>query len=152
MGKQNERHRHSNGRPHADAVVTMVGHPEDALQAAVVTTLRLSPDIKVFAVPNGGRRNAREAARMKGQGVTAGVLDLVVLWPSGGFAMIELKAPGRVTGKKRPLAALSPEQLGFYGWLQINGHHATICDSVAGVEAFLRSVGAPVTTRTQGVS
>lgn len=35
-----------------------------------------------FAIPNGGRRNAREAARMKAEGVTAGVADAILLAPS----------------------------------------------------------------------
>lgn len=38
-----------------------------------------------FAVPNGGKRNAREAARMKVEGVTAGVADSILLIPSKGF-------------------------------------------------------------------
>ena len=38
-----------------------------------------------FAVPNGGYRNAREAAIMKAEGVTAGVADALLLVPRGNF-------------------------------------------------------------------
>ena len=39
----------------------------------------------IFAVPNGGRRNAREAAMMKSEGVTAGVSDVILLVGRGGY-------------------------------------------------------------------
>jgi hypothetical protein len=127
-------------------------HEEDTLQAAVVATLRLShPNIRVFAVPNGGKRNAREAARMVAQGTLAGVSDLVVVWP-GRVAFIELKAPGKVTGEKRPLAALSPAQLAWYGTLQGWGIPVTVCDSVAMVETWLREQGCPLRTHTGRVA
>ena len=34
----------------------------------------------LFAMPNGGSRNAREAAIMKGEGVTVGVADVIFLY------------------------------------------------------------------------
>lgn len=40
----------------------------------------------LFAVPNGGKRNAREAERFKAEGVTAGVADLLLLKPYYGYA------------------------------------------------------------------
>ena len=46
----------------------------------------------VFAVPNGGARDAREGANLKVQGVLAGVPDLVILFPLGITCMIEMKA------------------------------------------------------------
>lgn len=47
----------------------------------------------LFAVPNGGKRNAKEAARLKAEGVRPGVTDLILLVPRGGFPAlcIELK-------------------------------------------------------------
>jgi hypothetical protein len=52
----------------------------------------------LIAVPNGGSRNAREAAILKAEGVTPGVSDLILLVPAGDFhsLCIELK-----TGKGR---------------------------------------------------
>ena len=39
--------------------------------------LRGAPDVVLFAVPNGGFRHRVEAARLKAQGVTAGIPDLI---------------------------------------------------------------------------
>ena len=46
----------------------------------------------VFAVPNGGSRDAREGANLKVQGVLAGVPDLIILFPMGITCLIEMKA------------------------------------------------------------
>jgi len=68
-------------------------HDEDDLQEDVIKFMRASlpEDIVFFAVPNGGRRNPREGARLKRQGVLAGVADLIVLFPRGDVLFIELK-------------------------------------------------------------
>ena len=42
----------------------------------------------LFAVPNGGFRNKREAGIMKAEGVTAGVADVILLTPPGGYASL----------------------------------------------------------------
>jgi len=84
-------------------------HEESRLQEACVTWFRLQyPKLALllFAVPNGGKRTHRtivvngrvityspEAKQMKKEGVTAGVADLILLKPSGGYASlcIEMK-------------------------------------------------------------
>ena len=40
----------------------------------------------LYAVPNGGYRNAREAARFKAEGVRSGVPDLCLAVSNGGTA------------------------------------------------------------------
>jgi hypothetical protein len=53
---------------------------ESKLQQACVKWFRMQyQDLLLFAVPNGGSRNALEAAKMKREGVTAGVADLCLL-------------------------------------------------------------------------
>lgn len=49
----------------------------------------------MFAVPNGGRRDAKTGARMRYEGVVRGVADLILLVPKKGFASlcIEMKTP-----------------------------------------------------------
>lgn len=49
--------------------------------------------MRLFAVPNGGSRNKAEAARLKAEGVLAGVADLILLKPNRtyGALLIELK-------------------------------------------------------------
>ncbi len=61
-------------------------HPESQLQRSCITWFRLQyPAIGrlCFAVPNGGARSVIEAKIMKGQGVVAGVSDLILLKHSG---------------------------------------------------------------------
>lgn len=53
-------------------------HIEDNLQRTIIRYLRLKR-ILVFAVPNGGSRNVREAHNLKLSGVLAGVSDLIIL-------------------------------------------------------------------------
>lgn len=67
---------------------------EDDLQAACVKWFRLAyPRVIGYHVPNGGNRDAREAARLKGLGVMAGIPDWCIDDPRGGYhgARIELK-------------------------------------------------------------
>lgn len=53
----------------------------------------------LIAIPNGGKRNIKEAARLKAHGVKAGVSDLFLPVPKHGFhgLWIELKAPKTAT-------------------------------------------------------
>lgn len=68
---------------------------ESVLQTACVKWFRLQyPDLVIYAVPNGGSRNIREAQRLKAEGVLAGVADLVVLLPQGKSLYIEMKVKG----------------------------------------------------------
>lgn len=58
----------------------------------------------LFAVPNGGARNSREAAIMKAEGVTAGVADMILLIPRHGYGClcIEFKTrEGRQSDSQR---------------------------------------------------
>ncbi len=86
-------------------------HREDAEQRALIQWadispmppgLALYPGAKIgdylFAIPNGGKRNRIEAARLVGLGVRKGVSDLFFSFPSMGAPIklglyIEMKAP-----------------------------------------------------------
>lgn len=78
-------------------------HPEDDEARALWQWAQLYPVLREYLahVPNGGKRNAREAARMKGMGVRPGVSDYVLPVPRGAFMglWLELKAD-----KNRPTA------------------------------------------------
>lgn len=55
-------------------------HEEDKIQSAIVTAIRyLYPKSIIAHVPNGGKRNYKEAVRFKAQGVLAGFADLIFL-------------------------------------------------------------------------
>lgn len=70
-------------------------HLEDDLQRSFVKLARwtLPEDAMLIAVPNGGQRHSKAAARLVGLGVTAGVPDLL-LWHQGRTLGIEVKLPG----------------------------------------------------------
>lgn len=80
-------------------------HHEHDLQVACVRWFRLQYHelaLCLFAIPNGGtRRNAREGARLKAEGVTAGVADLELIIPSPPYngLFIEMKV-----GRNKPTA------------------------------------------------
>lgn len=90
--------------------------------------------IPVFHIPNGGSRHPAEAARLKAQGVKAGVPDLCIPVARGGFhsLYIEMKAPkGRVSEKQREWLALLREQ----------GMRAIVCygadNAIKAIEAYM---------------
>ena len=72
---------------------------ERQTQRAILQHLALAfPRAVVFAVPNGGSRNTREAAEMKSDGVRAGAPDLIVLH-AGRCIGLEVKRPGGGRGQ-----------------------------------------------------
>ncbi len=73
-------------------------HIKSSIQKNCVTWFRLQyPKLAtlLFAVPNGGARNKTEAGILKGEGVTAGVSDLILLFPNSEHhaLCIEMKTP-----------------------------------------------------------
>ena len=81
-------------------------HQESTLQKTCVAWFRAQyPDhaLMLFAVPNGGGRSRIEGAVMKGEGVTAGVADLLLLEARGGWGSlcIEMKTRDK-SSKQRP--------------------------------------------------
>lgn len=77
-----------------------------------------------YAIPNGRKRNAIDAGALKAEGVKAGVPDVNVCWPFGGYAglFIEMKKPtkGVVADKQtvwhERLAARGYKVVTCYGW------------------------------------
>ena len=71
-------------------------HIEENTQIACVRWFNLQyPEYRglLYAVPNGGARNKVEAAKLKAEGVVAGVADLILAIPRNGFGClcIEMK-------------------------------------------------------------
>jgi hypothetical protein len=107
-------------------------HPEDDHAMALMRWVRLHerkvPELGLlFHIPNGGRRNVREAARLKAMGVKAGVSDYflpVPLYDSNEVDQyysglwIELKA-----GKNRP----TPAQFDWQHRMHSLGYEVRIC-------------------------
>jgi hypothetical protein len=83
------------GRPPPWSVSICSRRPEDVIQRAVFDHIgaRGAPGLVAWHTPNGGKRNAVEAARFEAMGVRPGVSDLVAVHDGRIFAL-ELKAPG----------------------------------------------------------
>lgn len=71
------------------------------------------PECFIFAVPNGGKRGKLEAMRLREEGVTKGVSDIIILRPNGKVLFLEMK---KVKGNKP-----SKEQIDFFNILDIMG-------------------------------
>jgi len=80
----------------------------------------------LFAVPNGGKRDKRTAARLRATGVKAGYPDVALDVSRGNHngLRIELKRP-KSPGKRK--GATSPEQEAWLDKLNAYGYAAVIC-------------------------
>jgi hypothetical protein len=66
--------------------------------------------VVVFHIPNGGARHPAVAAKLKQEGVMAGVADLCVLLPEGKIIWVEVKRPkGRQNKAQQKFQALCEE-------------------------------------------
>ena len=91
--------------------------PEHQLQRACVRWFRYQyPNSIIFAIPNGGLRNKVTAAKLKAEGVLAGVPDLFIATPNSTHSglFIEMKA-GR--GKPTELQIEMHERLYYSGYM-----------------------------------
>lgn len=104
--------------------------PEHDLQTRCVWWFRMQyKKALIFAIPNGGQRNVIVAKRMKDEGVTKGVPDLCVPYPSKGFhgLYIEMKA-----GKR---GRVSAEQAQVMTTLNTYGYYCVVCRDFDGFKA-----------------
>lgn len=110
-------------------------------QAALIAELRIRmPDVAdlIYHVPNGGHRLKKVAADLKGQGVAAGVPDLVLTMARGGYfgLYIEFKAT------PPNAAAVSDSQHKWIRKLNDQGYLAIVClghfDAMEQIRAYLR--------------
>lgn len=99
---------------------------EHRLQTACVQWFRYQyPQLAplLFAVPNGGQRNPKTAARLKEEGVTPGVADLILLHPNSqhGALLIEMKTE---TGRQQAT------QKQWQQAVERLGYQYTVCHSI----------------------
>jgi hypothetical protein len=100
-------------------------HQEDAEQAALfdwARTAKIKQLRWLHAIPNGGKRNIREAARLKRQGVKAGVADIflpVPVPPYHGLYIEMKRARGRAT--------TTAKQREFIADMELQGYRAVVC-------------------------
>lgn len=102
-----------------------MNHAEDAEQEALFKWAAYHEELRwMHAIPNGGNRNIREAARLKRQGVKAGVWDIFLPAPRNGYhgLYIEMKNPN---GKGR----LSVSQKAFGQYIEQEGYMLEVCNT-----------------------
>lgn len=82
-----------------------------------------APELKgrLFAVPNGGLRNKVVAARLKREGVRAGVPDLMLLTPRHTFAGLVIEMKREKGGR------LEKEQAEWLEWLAKQNFMTVVC-------------------------
>lgn len=105
---------------------------ESRIQQACVRWFRLQyPRLILFAIPNGGYRNAVTGAILKSEGVLAGVSDLMLMHPAGGYhgLCIEMKTP---KGKQQE------SQKQFQRQAEVAGYKYIICRSLDNFMAEIR--------------
>ena len=84
---------------------------------------RQRPELALlYAVPNGGKRNPREAARLKAEGVKPGVPDLVLPVARGGYFGLYIEMKSRTGG-------LTKDQRKWEADLQEQGYRHNTCRS-----------------------
>ena len=96
---------------------------EHALQKLVISMLKACarPDVFWFAVPNAGWRPGAIGARMKAEGLAAGVADLCIMLAGGKTCWLEMKTK---TGRQ------TPEQKTFELVCQQLGHPYALARSL----------------------
>lgn len=100
-------------------------HVEDDHQRALATWASHHRELRdvFFHIPNGGRRNPREAARLVGMGVRRGVYDNFIPIARGGYhgLWIELKVPNPLSHR------ITPEQKAWGELMTAQGYKALVC-------------------------
>ena len=82
----------------------------------------LWPELRLLhAIPNGGKRDKVTAARLKEEGVKAGVPDLCLPVPRGGKHGLYIEMKRRKGGK------VSPDQLQWLDDLMHQGYECHVC-------------------------
>jgi len=95
--------------------------PTEAEEQILLATWLGKMGIRFYAIPNGGKRDYLEAAKLKRCGTSAGVPDICIPLPSGPYhgLYIELK---RASGGKA-----SNHQIDWLNYLRNNNYYAEIC-------------------------
>lgn len=112
---------------------------EHSEQVVVVNRIRhFYPEVLVFAIPNGGFREKKEAGRLKAEGVLSGIPDLLVATSRAGYhgLFIEMK---RLTGGS--VSAIQKERIAK---LRQEGYKVEVCKGAEAawevVQNYLQSV------------
>ena len=104
---------------------------EHEIQVECVRWFRMRfRDEIIYAIPNGGQRNVVVAAKMKAEGVTAGVPDLFVAAMRGGYGGLYVEMKKSRVGKRGELVdkgTLSDAQREMIPRLIKKGYKVAVC-------------------------
>ena len=104
---------------------------ESQLQISCIKWFRYQfPDKIIFAIPNGGKRNIREAVRFKREGVKAGIADLILLRPNK-------TKHGLCIELKTKIGKQSPEQKEFQKQTEFWNYQYKVCRNL---DEFMKTV------------
>lgn len=107
---------------------------EHAEQVSLVQWFEVTyPALRIFAIPNGGKRGKLEAMRLKQEGVRSGVPDLMIPVPCGGFHGLFVEM------KKTKGGTVSKEQKDWIAYLVKNGYKAQVCNGYKEARAVIES-------------
>lgn len=113
-------------------------HNESEIQRNCVKWFRLQYPrltLNLFAIPNGGARWRTEAGIMKGEGVTAGVADLLLLYPAKEYHGLAIEM-------KTPKGTQQPSQKAWQEAVEAVGYKYVVChgydEFVDEINAYLR--------------
>lgn len=88
------------------------------------------PDVLIWATPNGGSRNPKEALKLSAEGVLAGVPDIFIpAWRI--FIEMKRQKGGRV----------SPEQRDAMAYLTEHGYQCQVCYGYQDAKQFVLTLG-----------
>ena len=112
---------------------------EHRIQCGCVAWFRLQyPQYRqlLFAVPNGGARDAITGARLKDEGVTAGVADLILLLPRHGYHALCIEMKTRHGTQRK-------SQKEWSEIVSAHGYQYTVCRSL---DDFMQTVNGYIKT------
>jgi len=113
--------------------VKKIKHQESDEQISLFQWSKLAqgkyPELSLLhAIPNGGKRNIREATRLKKEGALSGVSDVFLPVAKGGFhgLYIELKVKGGKASDNQKWWIAETTKQGYlavicYGWIEAKG-------------------------------
>jgi len=103
----------------------MNNHHEDYEQTLVFQWAAYYPVLHwMMHIPLGGKRNPREAARLKAQGVKAGVSDILLPLPMDGYHGLWLELKRR---KQDGASKVSQKQAAFLKDMETAGYKVAVC-------------------------
>ena len=96
-------------------------HDEQAQFVSMVDTVFPAVSALLFAIPNGANKSPIARLRFRAEGLRAGVPDMMLAVPAGGYHGLFIEM------KRRKGGTVSPEQKEYIERLRAQGYRAEVC-------------------------